>query len=103
MVQGLTDEESGKLLAETTFLCPGRKSQFPAWVATLPNKSLKHALPTDAARPSPSGLWPRSAEVTRAIDQHFAQYFDQNALSFPDMNKQLGDALSGILGAGAVK
>jgi ABC-type glycerol-3-phosphate transport system substrate-binding protein len=103
VVQGLTDKESGKLLAETTFLCPGRKSQFASWVATVPGKSLRNALPTDAARPSPSGLWPKSAEVTRAVDQHFARYFDDNALSFPDMNKQLGDALAGLLGAEAVK
>ena len=65
-VHGLTDRDSNKLMAQTTGLCPGRKSQFGAWVDTIPGRSLRRALPTEATRPSPDALWPKAADVVRS-------------------------------------
>ena len=94
---------SNKLLAETTFLCPGRKSQFGAWVATSPDRSLRRALPTDATRPSPDALWPRAADVSQVVNAQLARYFDENAISVQDLLRQLTAGVAGVAGPGAVR
>jgi hypothetical protein len=102
-LQGVTDKESNKMMAELTALCPGRKSQFGAWVSSFPGRNVKRVLPTDATRPSPDSLWPKAAEVNMAINRALAKYLDENAVSVQDTLQTLSAGVSGILGAGAVR
>ena len=81
-VHGLTDRDSNKLMAQTTGLCPGRKSQFGAWVDTIPGRSLRRALPTEATRPSPDALWPKAADVSSGR-QHAAREVLRRELGLP--------------------
>ena len=102
-VHGLTDRDSNKLMAQTTALCPGRKSQFGAWVDTIPGRGLRRALPTEATRPSPDALWPKAADVSQVVNTQLARYFDENSISLQGMLQQLAAGVSGVLGAGAVR
>jgi multiple sugar transport system substrate-binding protein len=102
-VYGLTDRDANKLMAQTTGLCPGRKSQFGAWVDTIPDRSLRRALPTEATRPSPDALWPKAADVSQVVNAQLAKYFDENSVSLQGMLQQLAAGVSGVLGAGAVR
>ena len=51
VIQGLTGKEANRLRSEFLGLVPARKSQMDHWATTIPGKSLKSAVASDAARP----------------------------------------------------
>jgi ABC-type glycerol-3-phosphate transport system substrate-binding protein len=103
VLEGITGKDINRLRAEIAWECPARKSQFGAWASLLPERQMKFAVPTDAARPEVSTLWPKAADVGRAITPIFEKLFDENAVSVPDALKQLNEAVIGVLGPSAVK
>ena len=102
-LQAVTDKDANKLRSELALIMPARKSQFDAWNKIAPTKNLKAALPTDAARPDPSALWPKATELTTAINAINGRLMDKDEISVPDALKQMQDAVAGILGPSAVK
>jgi len=102
-VQAVADKEPNKLRAELALIMPARKSQLDAWNKVAPGKNLKAAFPSDAARPDPLGLWPKSTDVNQAITPVFQRYFDKNEIGVTDALKQAQDAVVGVLGPSAGK
>jgi multiple sugar transport system substrate-binding protein len=102
-VQAVTDKEANKLRGDIALIMPSRKSQFDAYVKAFPGRNVKAALPTDAARPDPLALWPKSTDVNRAISPIFASLYDRNEISVPDALKQAQEAVVGVLGPSAGK
>jgi len=97
-LMGITDKEANKLRAEINGFVPARKSQFDIWAKSIPGKNLKLALPSDEAKPGPEALWPRTRDVSTAINPIWAALFDRNELSVQDALKQMQEAVVGILG-----
>ncbi len=103
VLDALSSKDAHKMRAEIAWLGPARKSQFTVWGKLLPERNMKYAVPTDGARPDPNTLWPRAAEVEKAITPLFTRLFDENAISVPDALKQIVDAINGVLGAASAK
>ncbi len=103
VIEELTSKEANKMRAEINGYLPARKSQFDVWTKSLPDKTLKHGLPTDEARVGPDNVWPKSREVTDAVNLIWRQVFVTNELPVQDGLKQMQDAVVGILGPQAAK
>ena len=103
VIQGLTGKEANRLRSEFLGLVPARKSQMDHWATTIPGKSLKSAVASDAARPDSSALWPRPTDVVAALTPVWEALFVRNERTVPDALKQMQDAIVGVLGPAAVR
>lgn len=103
LIEGITDKEANKLRGEIVGFVPARKSQFDFWTRTIPNRTLKNALPPDEARPDPAALWPRPRDVNQALGPIWDKLFNKNELPVPDALKQAHEAVIGVLGPAGAK
>lgn len=100
---GITDREANMLRTDIVGFVPARKSTFDHWIKSIPGKNLRSAAPSDALRPDPASLWPKAAEVNRALGPIWQALFNKNEITVPDALKQAHEAIVGVLGASAVK
>ena len=99
----LVDRDANLLRAQRGGYVPARKSQFEAWVKTVPQRNLKVAVPTDNARPDPGALWPRRAEVDAVLNPIWAALFTRNEISVSDALRTANEAMVGLFGPGGAK